>query len=55
MHQRNLLSVLNCSPHNAAYHDAANIGIIVQSVGQHLQRLIHFHIRRGNGIQNDLE
>ena len=53
--QRDLLPVFNRSPHHAAYHDAPYIGVIVQGVGQHLQRPVRIHIRRGNGIQNHLE
>ena len=55
VHERDLLSVLNGSANHAADYDTAYIGIVVQGVGQHLQRLVNFHVRSGNGIQNDLE
>ena len=55
MHQGDLLPVSDSTAYYAAYYDTPHIRIVVQCVGQHLQRLIHFHIRCGNRIQNDLE
>ena len=55
MHQRDLLPVLDRTPDDTAYHDTTYIGVIVQCVGQHLQGLVRFHIRRRNRVQNHLE